>query len=327
MCRREFWEEVQVMKALRFNQFGTPSVLHIEEVARPEPGGSEALVQVQAAAINPSDVKNVAGRFSATLPRTPGRDFSGVVVAGPRYEGKQVWSSAPGLGVTRDGVHAEYAVVPAECLSLLPANLTAQQAAAIGVPFITAWVTLNRAAKLQAGETILIVGAAGAVGQAATQLASLQKARVLAAALSSDPLSGAEAVISTAKEDLRERVLALTGGRGVDVVLDAVGGPMFEPALRSLGVGGRQVAITSSGDQRVSFDLVDFFHHELHLIGVDSMKLTPREVGEIADELRQGFESGALRTPPLEAVPFNQAVSAYEAVARGQGRAKYVLTF
>jgi NADPH:quinone reductase len=316
------------MKALRFYQFGTPSVLHIEEVAQPEPDSGEVLVQIQAAAINPSDVRNVAGQFPATtLPRTPGRDFSGVVVGGPRYEGKQVWSSAPGLGITRDGVHAEYAVVPAECLSLLPVNLTPQQASVIGVPFITAWVAVNRAAKLQAGETILIVGAPGAVGQAATQIALLQKARVLAAATSSAPIGGCNEVINTAEEDLRERVLALTGGRGVDVVLDAVGGPMFEPALRSLRIGGRQVAITSARDRRVSFDLVDFYHNELHLIGVDSMKLTSREVGEIANELRHGFETGALRTPPLEAVPFSQAVNAYEAVARSEKRAKYVLMF
>lgn len=212
-------------------------------------------------------------------------------------------------------------------MSLLPANLTPQQASVIGVPFITAWVAVNRAAKLQPGETILIIGAPGAVGQAATQIAILQKARVLAAATSSDPIAGAEAVINTAKEDVRERVLALTGGGGVDVVLDAVGGPMFEPALRSLRIGGRQVAITGTRDPRVSFDLVAFYHRELHLIGVDSMKLTPQDVGEIADALSQGFETGALRTPPLESVPFSQAVAAYEAVARGQSRSKYVLTF
>lgn len=248
-------------------------------------------------------------------------------MAGARYEGKQVWSSAPGLGTQRDGVHAEYAVVPSECLSLLPANVTPQQASVIGVPFITAWVALNRAAKLQPGETILIVGARGAVGQAATQIAILQKARVIPAATSSEAIPGTSTVINTAKEDVRERVLALTDGRGADVVLDTVGGPMFEPALQSLGAGGRQVAITSTPDRRVSFDLIDFYHHELRLIGVDSMKLTARDVGEIADELLQGFETGALRTPVLEAVPFTQAVTAYEAVASGKNRSKYVLTF
>jgi NADPH:quinone reductase len=150
---------------------------------------------------------------------------------------------------------------------------------------------------------------------------------VLAGATSFDPIAGAEVVIDTTQEDVPARVRTFTGGRGADVVLDAVGGSMFEVGLRSLGKGGRQIAITSSRDRRVSFDLVDFYHHSLHLIGVDSMALTARDVGEIGDELRQGFESGALRTPPLEPVPFSQAVSAYEAVANRQNRAKLVLTF
>ena len=106
------------MKALRFREFGLPSVLRIEEIPRPEPRDGEALVKVKAAAINPSDVKNVAGRFSATtLPRTPGRDFSGVVIAGTKYENAEVWSSGPGLGVTRDGAQAEYVTLPEEALS------------------------------------------------------------------------------------------------------------------------------------------------------------------------------------------------------------------
>ena len=95
------------MKALRFRRFGPPSVLAFEEVPRPEPLDDEALVQVKAAAINPSDVKNVAGQFPATtLPRTPGRDFSGIVVTGTRYQGQEVWSSGPGLGITRDGAQS-----------------------------------------------------------------------------------------------------------------------------------------------------------------------------------------------------------------------------
>ena len=159
------------MKALRFRRFGPPSVLAIEEVPPPEPLDDEALVQVKAAAINPSDVKNVSGHFSGTtLPRTPGRDFSGLVVAARKYQGQEVWSSGPGLGVTRDGAQAEYVTVPEEALSLKPGNLGLEQAAAIGVPFLTAWCCLVRAAQLEAGETILIVGEAGAVGQAGPKL-------------------------------------------------------------------------------------------------------------------------------------------------------------
>ena len=198
---------VKVMKALRFAEFGPPSVLRIEEVAIPEPGEGEALVQVKAAAINPSDVGNVAGRFkSTTLPRTPGRDFAGIVVKGKAREGEEVWGSAPTLGIMRDGSHAEYVVVPAEPLSIKPKSLSMAQAAAIGVPYITAWASVVMAAQIQAGETILIVGAAGAVGQAATQIANWKQARVIGADRESDPIPGAVAVINTKTEDLRERV-------------------------------------------------------------------------------------------------------------------------
>jgi NADPH:quinone reductase-like Zn-dependent oxidoreductase len=140
------------MKALRFRKFGPPSVLAIEEVPRPEPHGGEALVQVQAAAINPSDVKNVSGYFPATtLPRTPGRDFAGIVVTGKKYEGQEVWGSGPGLGTTRDGAQAEYVVVSEEAVSPKPRTLSFEQAAAIGVPFITAWCALVETAQLDAG--------------------------------------------------------------------------------------------------------------------------------------------------------------------------------
>jgi NADPH2:quinone reductase len=317
-----------VMKSLRFAGFGPPSVLRIEEVAIPVPNEGEALVHVQAAAINPSDYKNVSGHFKdTTLPRTPGRDFAGIVVQGKQHEGEEVWGSPPRLGIVRDGSHAEYVVVPAETLSLKPKSLSMVQAAAIGVPYITAWASVVSAAQIQPGETILIVGAAGAVGQAATQIANWKQARVLGAAITSDPLPGTESVVNTTTEDLRERVLALTAGRGVDAVLDTVGGPMFEPALRSLRYGGRQVAITSTGDPRVSFNLVDFYHNLSRLLGVDSNGLTPRQVAEIADELRRGFEAGTLKPPPIEIVPFEKAVDAYGRLAAGQVTAKQVLKF
>jgi NADPH:quinone reductase len=316
------------MKALRFRKFGLPSVLRIEQVPRPEPRNGEALVKVKAAAINPSDVKNVAGLFSGTtLPRTPGRDFSGVVVAGKKYEGAEIWSSGPGLGITRDGAQAEYVTIPEEALSLKPGTLSCEQAATIGVPFITAWFALVRAAQLEPGKTILIIGAAGAVGQAATQIANWRKVRVLGAARSSDPIPGAVAVINTRTEDLPKRAFELTDGKGVDAVLDAVGGPMFEPALGCLRIGGRQVAITSTGDRRVSFDLVDFYHNESRLVGVDSMKFSPHDVSVIADELRQGFEANILKLPAVDAVPFENAIEAYDRVASGTARAKQVLTF
>jgi NADPH:quinone reductase-like Zn-dependent oxidoreductase len=201
------------------------------------------------------------------------------------------------------------------------------QAAAIGLPFVTAWASIVGAAQIQAGETVLIVGAAGAVGRAATQIAKWKQARVIGADITSDPVPGTESMINTATEDLRERILELTAGKGVDAVLDAVGGPMFEPALRSLNYGGRQVVITNTGDPRVSFNIVDFYHNFSRLLGVDSNGLTSRQVGEIADELRLGFETGVLTPPPIEIVPFERAVDAYGLLATGQAKVKQVLSF
>jgi NADPH2:quinone reductase len=121
--------------------------------------------------------------------------------------------------------------------------------------------------------------------------------------------------------------MELTEGRGVDAVFDTVGGPMFEPALRSLRFGGRQVAITSVGNPRVSFNLIDFYHNFSRLLGVDSYGLTARQISEIEDQLHPGFETEVLKPPPIELVPFEKAVDAYSRMAAGQAKAKQVLSF
>lgn len=165
------------------------------------------------------------------------------------------------------------------------------------------------------------------MGQAATQIANWKRARVIGADITSDPIPGAESVVNTKTDDLRGRVLELTAGKGVDAVFDTVGGPMFEPALRSLRLGGRQVAIASAGNPRVSFDLTDFYHNLSRLFGVDSYGLTPRQVSEIEDELQRGFDAGALEPPPIEIVPFEKAVEAYSRVAARLATVKQVLSF
>lgn len=318
------------MRALRFHSFGDPSsVLRIEEVQTPVAGDHELLVQVKAAAINPSDVKNVQGAFKqTTLPRIPGRDFSGIIVSKNEHEGTEVWGTGPGLGLTHDGAHAEYIAVPEDFVSPKPKTLTFEQAAAIGVPFTTAWAAVIAAGQLSAGQTVLIIGAAGAVGGAALQIANWKQARVLAAVRGSDLVpSGAHAVINTSTEDLSERVLELTGGKGADVVIDVVGGSMFEPGLRSLRPRGRQVAISSTGTSRVSFDLVDFYHHRLHLIGVDSNHFEPAELRAMMTELDRGFEAGFLKVPPLEPGAFDGAIATYGKIAATAGTAKQILVF
>jgi NADPH2:quinone reductase len=319
---------MKTMKALRFRSFGGPEVLSIEEIEIPTPAAGEALVQVKAAAINPSDIKNVSGAFKATtMPRIPGRDFAGVVVSGRQHVGEVVWGSVPGFGITRDGAHAEFVIVPEAALSVKPADLTAEQAAAVGVPYTTAWGVLVSVGQLRPGETVLIVGAAGMVGQAATQIANWKAARVLGATRGTSPLTGVAAVIDTSAGDLPERVFELTHGKGADFVFDTVGGAMFEPALRSLSREGRQIAIASTGTQRVSFNLVDFYHNDSRLIGFDSYALSVEEVAEIFEHLRAGFETKALSPPPVETVPFERAIDAYKAIASGRSGAKLVISF
>jgi NADPH2:quinone reductase len=312
------------MKALRFDKYGPPSVLSIQEVSPPDPKLGEAIVELHAAAINPSDVKNVAGRFNASLPRVPGRDYAGVVVAGEGWKGKEVWGSGAGFGVTRDGTHAQYLVVDLESLSEKPSLLSMEEASGVGVPYLTAWSALVHAADIQAGETVLITGALGAVGRAATQIAHWKKARVIGADRFDKP-SEADTFVNTKSKDLPVEVKALTDGKGVDLVLDAVGGPMFAPSLKSLRLGGRQVAITSTGDGRIEFNLVDFYHNCLRLIGVDTLKLTGPEIAKIMDDLRAGFEDDHLRPPPIQTWTLDQGIDAHIAVEKGGASTKQIL--
>lgn len=315
---------MRTMMALRFESYGPPSALSVRsvDVRDLEPG--EALVEVRASAVNPSDVKNIAGVFNAALPRTPGRDYAGLVVGGDARKGEEVWGSGAGFGITRDGSHAQYLIVASDWLSRKPATLTMEQAAAIGTPYLAGWSALVDAAKIEEGETVLITGVSGAVGRAASQIAHWKKAKVIGADHSDRP-NEADVLINVNSKDLLSEVRTLTDGKGVDLVLDAVGGPLFEPCLNSLRVGGRQVAITSIGSRRVELDLVDFYHGKRQLIGVDTMKLGGPEIARLMNSLRVGFEQGHLRPPDVEAWPLDASIQAYEFVAKGGTATKHVV--
>jgi NADPH2:quinone reductase len=312
------------MKVWVFDRYGAPDVLALRERDVPTPGKGEVLIEVVAAGVNPSDVGNVGGHFKAPLPRVPGRDFAGVIVGGDGLVGTEVWGSGPGWGVAADGAHAEYVVLPADWISTRPKNITREEAAAVGVPYLAAWSTLVSVGNLRAGESVLVTGVSGAVGRAATQIAHWKGARVIGASISLENPSGADVVVDTTKQDLASEVLKLTEGKGVDLVLDAVGGPLFEPCIESLRHGGRQVSIASK-PQTVTFNVVDFYHGMKTLSGVDTMSLSGPEVTTLMNQLRAGFEEGALRPPPVQTWAFTDAPRAYEAVAHEQGGKKHVL--
>ncbi len=319
---------METMRALRLERFGSVADLELRDLEKPTASTGQVLVEVRSAGVNPSDVKNTTGAMKqTTLPRTPGRDGAGIVVEGSAsLQGAEVWFTGGALGFTMDGCHAEYVLLPEAAVRRKPEGLALEPAGCIGVPFVTAWLAVVRAAAIGAGETIVIVGASGSVGSAATQIAKWKGARVIAADRRKPAQPLADESIDTATEDLSESVLRLTGGHGADLAFDTVGGPLFEPCLKSLRRGGRLVEISSSGGRRVSFDLVDFYHQELTLHGVDSLKCDVESAADILDQLKPGFDSGALAPPVTQAYPLAQAKDAYEAIAAGRAVSKLIVT-
>jgi NADPH2:quinone reductase len=316
------------MRGLCFETYGPPSVLSIQDLPLPVLEEGEVLVQVKASGINPSDVGTVAGHFHSKLPMIPGRDYAGVVVEGGSWTGKQVWGIGTGFGVVRPGAHAEFVAVPSSWLSEKPAGLSMEQAAVVGVPYLAAWQSLVEAGNLQKGERLLVTGAGGAVGSAAIQIAHWMGASVIAADISQGA-PDADSFVDLKKEELVSTVQKATDGKGVDIVLDTVGGDLFRPCLRTLRVGGRQIAIANAAgpDAEVHLNLTDFYHNQLHLIGVDTQKLTGPQIAGLMNRLREGFEAGFLQILQPEPTGFDKAVEVYTKVAEKKSRTKQVLVF
>ena len=312
------------MRALQFTTFGPVSNLRLVEFADPKADPDTAIVKVAAGAISPSDVKNVEGKMEhTTLPRVPGRDYAGTVIHGPaEWVGAEVWGTGGEIGYSIDGSHADLIAVPVTSLRRKPATLSFAQAASIGVTYLAAWLGVMEYARLAPSETLLVIGAGGGVGGAAAQIGKWHGARVLG--VDRYPLPPASAAAHAIDdffvlegETLDQIVTRATSGRGAQVVFDAVGGPMFEPALKALGHRGRQVEITSVGDRRVSFDLLDFYHNECQLLGVDTRKRNATESAAVLEALAPFFEDGAFRPPIIDrTIPLADGLSAYEQIGR-----------
>ncbi len=307
------------MKAIQFKSF---DALEFVELPMPQCERDTALVQIKSASVNPSDVKNVKGHFTHTsLPRIPGRDFSGVVVDGPAdWIGAEVLGTGGDIGFTMDGTHAEYIKIPVGALVRKPSNLSHEQAAAIGVNFLVAWLGTVEYARLKAGETIAVIGAGGGVGGAVTQIAKAIGTRVIGIdrhlPSSESPAAGRIDDFVKFDESTVENVKRITGG--VDVVYDTVGGIAFEMALSLAKRRGRVVEISATGRRRVEFDLIDFYHNETRLFGTDSAKLGVAEAARYMAEICHGFETRQFAAPLIEhRFALEDAHQAYEAVANG----------
>lgn len=265
----------------------------------PLPGPGEALVRVFAAGVNPSDVKAALGLMpQAVWPRTPGRDFAGTVVAGPaEWIGRDVWGSGGDLGITRDGSHAGWLLLPAAALREKPARLSFEEAGSVGVPFVTAAEGFRRSGMPQAGQVVAVMGANGKVGQAAVQLAAQAGALVVAVQRSDGHAGFAAApvqVVDSRREDVAERVREISGGRGADIVFNTVGSPYFEAANRAMAKGATQIFIATI-ERPVPFDIFSFYRGMHTYVGIDTLALDCVATAERLDTLRPGFEAGSLR--------------------------------
>ena len=299
--------------------------LAVASVSDAVPGPGDIVVDVRFAGVNPSDVAAAMGRMpQAVFPRTPGRDWGGVVVEGPPdLVGREVFGSGGDLGITRDGSHASRLVLPAAAAVLKPDNMSLAEAGALGVPFVTAAECFRRAGVPKPGEVVLILAVNGKVGQAAAQIAALHGATVIGVARRAEPFAGPATVpvrmIDAATQDVAAAVRAATGGHGADLVINTVGSPYFAAGNAAMAHDARQV-LMATRERPVPFDIFAFYRGRHSYFGIDTLGLDATESAALLRALLPGFASGRLRpypTGPAASFPLAEAKAAYRAVADG----------
>ena len=327
------------MKVAWFHKFGGPEVLVHEEAPRPAPKPGEALVRVRAVGINHVDLDHRAGtsRIPLTFPHILGREFAGEVAstAGDFKEGDRVWVTCRipcrkcelclagrdnlclkegYFGLDIPGGYAEYVAVPIANLNALPSHVSFENAAAAQIAFGTAWHVLITRGGLQAGQTVLIQAAGSGIGSAAVQVAKLAGAAMIIATASSEKkleqakALGATHLINYSKEKFADKVMALTGGRGVDVVMEHIGGEVFTESLKCLARGAIIVTVGAHAGEVVQFDIIPFFRRELRLAGSKNASvLELRKVMGLVAE-------GKLKPVVHKALPLSQAAEGHRIV-------------
>ena len=327
------------MKVAWFHKFGGPEVLVHEEAPKPTPKPGEALVRVRAVGINHVDLDHRAGtsRIPLTFPHILGREFAGELAgnAGDFKEGDRVWVTCRipcrrcelclagrdnlcvkegYFGLDIPGGYAEYVAVPIANLNALPSHVRFEDAAAAQIAFGTAWHVLINRGSLQAGQTVLIQAAGSGIGSAAVQVAKLAGAAMIIATASSEKklaqakALGATHLINYSGGKFADQVMALTGGRGVDVVMEHIGGEVFIESLKCLARGAIIVTVGAHAGEVVQFDIIPFFRRELRLAGSKNASVLElrKVMGLVAD--------GKLKPVIHKALPLAQAAEAHRVV-------------
>ena len=323
------------MKAVLCKQYGPPESLTFEDLPSPRPGPGEVVVTVKAASVNFPDVLIIQNKYQykPPLPFSPGSELAGVV----KEAGAGVSAFRPGdrvIAFTTYGAFAEEVRTEASRLVAIPEGMDDASAAAFLLTYATSDHALRDRGALRAGETLLVLGAAGGVGLAAVEIGKALGARVIACASSGEKLAvcashGADATINYAAEDLRERVKALTDGRGVDVVYDPVGGAYTEPAFRSLAWRGRLLVVGFAAGEIPRLPLNLPLLKGAAVVGVFWGDFARREPRAFADSVRQlgaWYREGKLRPHVSQTLPLARAAEALQLMASRQVTGKLVLT-
>lgn len=312
---------------------GVAGLEYVSDWPEPQAGPGEVLVDVQAAALNFPDLLMIQGLYQdrPPLPFVVGTEMSGVVAA----VGEGVTDVAPGDRVVAacGRTLAERVVAKAGLVIPAPRKLAPEASAGICITYFTSMHALKQRAQLRAGETLLVLGAAGGVGTTAVELGKQMGATVIAAASSDAKLElarrlGADHVVNYATEDLRERLKAITAGKGVDVVYDPVGGALAEPALRSMAWGGRYLVIGFAGGDIPRIPLNLTLLKGCSIVGVYWGSFAQRERDlqrRNVQELWEMFESGRLVPVVGETHPFAGYAAAFESLATRRAQGKVVL--
>jgi NADPH:quinone reductase len=300
-------------------------ILDLIDQAMPSHTPDQVVVRVMAAAINPSDVKATLGIMPhAVFPRTPGRDFAGLIESGPtQLIGQKVWGSGGDIGITRNGSHANFLVLPVLAVHQSPSNLSMEEAGSVGVPFVTACEGFHRAGGVHQGQTVVVLGANGKVGQAAVQIAARAGARVIAVQRKDELIGFSCAkvdIVNSATTDATQRILEITNGKGSDLVFNTVDKVYWETANAVMGKGATQIFIIATKGDTVPFDVFKFYRSMHNFVGVDTLALDCVYSTQLLSELKTGFEDGTLQpypVSPADVLPFAKAYQGYANVLAG----------
>lgn len=322
------------MKALLCKQYGPPESLTLEEIAPLTPAAGEAIVEVEAASVNFPDLLIIENKyqFKPPLPFSPGSEMAGIVKA----VAPDVTRVKPGdrvFGFTGWGAFAEEVRIDASRLFKMPALMPFEHGASLLMGHGTAIYALAHRGQVKPGETLLVLGAAGGVGLAAVELGKMLGARVIACASDQTKLDlcvrhGADEVINYATEDLRARIKQLTGGKGIDVVCDPVGGALTEAAFRSMAWGGRLLVIGFASGTVPSLPLNIALLKGASIVGVfwgDFFVREPAVYESSVQQLLQWYEQGLLQPDVSKTFALEQAAEALASISSRSATGKLVI--